>query len=56
MDINYWSVSSSSKRGGDGIKEVGVVVILASYKSHFIRVHDHLVYDPSNDKSIKLSY
>ena len=22
MDINYWSVSSSSRRGGDGIKEV----------------------------------
>ena len=32
---------------------VGRNVILASYKSHFIIIHDNLVYDPSNNKSIK---
>ena len=28
------------------------IVIIASYKIHFIRVHDNLVLDPSNNKSI----
>ena len=44
MDILYWSVQASSRRGGDGIKVVDVgIVILASYMFHFIRVHDNLV-------------
>ena len=34
------------KWGGWGI------VILASYKIHFIRVHDILVWDPGHNKSI----
>ena len=42
-DITHWSVRSSSKRGGDGVKMVDVEVILASYKFNFIRVHDNLV-------------
>ncbi len=28
------------------------IVILANYKFHFIRVHDNLVKDPSNNRSI----
>ena len=40
MDIIYWSARSSSRRGVDGVKGVdGGIVILASYKFHFIRVH-----------------
>ena len=46
-DVNvgcYWSVHLSCSWGGDGIKGVvGVIVIFASYKFHFIRVHDNLV-------------
>ena len=35
----------------------GRIVILASYKFHFLRVHDILVYDSSNDKyRIDLSF
>ena len=40
-DLIYWSVRSSSRRGGDGIK--GVIIILASCKYHFIKVHENLV-------------
>ena len=55
MDITFWPVRSSSKRGGDGVKGAdleGVVVILASYKFHLIKVHDDLVQDLSNNNSI----
>ena len=31
-----------------------MIIILASYKFHFIRVHDNLVYDPCNKKSISV--
>ena len=44
MGIIYYSVCSSSKRGGDGVKVVnGGIVISASYKFHFIRVPENLV-------------
>ncbi len=38
-------VFSSSRRGGEGIKEGDgwVSLILARYKVHFIRVHDNLL-------------
>ena len=45
MYITYWSVGSFSFRGGD-------IVILASCKFHSIRVHDNLVFNPINNKSI----
>ena len=38
---------------GNWVKGVNVgIVNLESYKFHFIRVHDNLVQDPSNDESI----
>ncbi len=55
MDINYWSVRLSSRRGRDGVKKgdwAERVVILASKKFHIIRVNNNLVKDPSNSKSI----
>ena len=50
-NIIYYSVCSSSIHpiGGDG-----GIIISASYKFHFIRVHDNLVSDPSNNKSIAI--
>ena len=42
MEIIYWTVCLSSRRE----------VVLASYKFYFIRVHDNLEQDPSNNKSI----
>ena len=55
MELISFSVRSSSRREGDGVKEwMGLIVISASYKFHFIRVHDNLVYDPSNYKFIFL--
>ena len=53
MNTTFWSVRSSSKMGGNWVKGVNVgIVNLESYKFHFIRVHDNLVQDPSNDESI----
>ena len=44
MELIYWSVRSSNRRGGDGVNRVdGGIVILAYYKFHFIREHDNLV-------------
>ena len=55
MDLLYWSVRSSSWRGGDGVKGVdGGIVILVSCEHHFIRVHENLVQHPSNNISIGL--
>ena len=55
MDLIYWSVRSSSRREGNGVKSLYEgIVILASYEFHFIRVYDYLVLDPSNNKSIML--
>ena len=52
MDITYWSVRLSHRMGRDWGKEgEWGIVILASYKFQFIRVHDNLVKDPSNDES-----
>ena len=50
MDLINWSVRSSSRRGGDGVK--GGVVILASCEYYFIRVHENLLQHPSNYISI----
>ena len=33
MDITYWSVQFSSKRGGDGVKEFGRGAIVSLYLS-----------------------
>ena len=49
----YWSVTSSSKRGKDGVKGNSY---LAFCNFHFIREHKNLVKDPSNNKSIILVY
>ena len=44
IDIIYWSIPSSNRRKVDKVKGVdGGIFILASYKFHFIRVHDNLV-------------
>ena len=45
----YVDIVTGEKRSQDDT--VGWV-ILASYKFHFIRVHENVVYDPSNNKSI----
>ena len=40
MELIYWSVRSSSRRGGDFVKRVnGGIVILASCVFHFNREH-----------------
>ncbi len=53
MGLIYWSVCSFSKRGGDEVKRMDRgIVIITSNMFHFIRVHDNLAYDPSNNKSI----
>ena len=55
MDVTHWPVRLSSGMGcGKGV--YGGIVILASYKFRFISVHDNLVYDPSNIKSIVTAY
>ena len=54
MDLNYWSVRSSSNRRGVGIKGVDWGYILASWEYYFIRVHENLVHHPSNYISIDL--
>ena len=42
--VIYWSVRLSSRSGGDWVKRgMGWIVILASYKLYFIRVHDNMV-------------
>ena len=38
--------------GWEGMGERGWIVILASYKFYFIRMHNNLVRYPSNNKSI----
>ena len=45
MDITYQSVRLSYRRGGNGEKRLDGVerYIIASYKIHFIRIHDNLV-------------
>ena len=45
MDLMYWSVCSSSRRGGDLIKGV-------DGGHHFIRVYKNVVQHPNNDISI----
>ena len=49
MNIIYWSVRSSSRRGGDGVNRVNVgYCYLARCKHHFITLHAN----PINDISI----
>ena len=40
---------------GDGVKVDGGIFILASFKHHFIRVHENLEQHPSNNKSIVIT-
>ena len=54
MDHIYWSVCSSSRRGGYGAKDYGGIVVLASCEHHFLRVHKNLVQHPNNNISIKI--
>ena len=55
MDVIHWPVRISTGMGcGKGVNSG--IVILASYKFRFISVHDNLVYDPSNIKSIVTAY
>ena len=46
------SIRSSSSRKCWGKDGKWGIYILASYKFYFIRVHDNLVLDPINNKSI----
>ena len=48
MDIIYWSVRSSNRRGNKVKGVDGGIFILASCEYHFIRVHENLGQDPSN--------
>ena len=44
MDLIYWSVRSSSRRGFDAVKGVDEgIIIFARCKFHFIREHENLV-------------
>ena len=52
LGLMYWSVRSSSKKGGKGEGNEGDIFILASCEHHFIRVHEKLVQHPSNNISI----
>ena len=47
IELIYWTVRSSSRKGWDGIKGVD-----GGY--HFIRVHENLVQHPTNNISIVL--
>ena len=51
MELIYWSIRLSSRREGNGVS-VWIIVILASYKFHLIRVHENLVQHPINNISI----
>ena len=57
MILIYWSVSSSSRKGRDGVKAVhgGGINILASCEYH-CRLHVNLVQHPSNNISIVCIY
>ena len=56
MDLIHWSVRSYSRRGWEGIKGKGCIVILASCEQHFIGVHENLVQHQSNNISIQTSW
>ena len=43
MELAYWSVRASSRRGGDWVK--GEIIILARFEFHFITEHE----DPINN-------
>ena len=56
MELIHWSVRLTSRRGEDGVKGMdGCIVILASCKYHFIRLHENMVQHPSNNISINKS-
>ena len=51
MDLIYWSIRSSIRRGKDEVKRLeGDIVILTSCEFHFMIVH------PNNNISITLTY
>ena len=53
MELTYWSVLLSSRRGGKGVNGlIEGIVILARRKFYFIGEHESLVYDNSNNTSI----
>ena len=57
MKIVYWSFLYQA--GGVMVKRGWMgrgIVILARCKFHFIRVHENLVKDPTNNKSIIVSF
>ena len=57
MDIIYWSVRLSSKRGGVGVKGFdGGIILLASCEYYFIRVHKNQGQYQSNNIFIRPIY
>ena len=53
MNLIYWSVRSSRRRGEDGVKGVDWgIVILASFGYQLL--HENLVQHPSNKRSIEI--
>ena len=52
MDLIYWPVRSSSRRGKDGVK--GVDRYFSQKRHQFIRIVENLVQHPSNNISIIL--
>ena len=46
---HYWSVRSSSWTGGNVVKMLDGIVVLASCEYKFIRVHENLVQHPINN-------
>ena len=52
MKLVYWLVRSSSRRGGNGAKEVQGGKVSARCKFQFIGEHENLVKHSSNNISI----
>ena len=46
MDLIYWSVRSSSRRGGDGVKGYRC---FSHLRPSLVRVHENLVQHPINN-------
>ena len=57
MELIYWSVGLSSKRGGKGVNAMdGGIFILARCVFDFIREHENLMYYPSISVSNERKY
>ena len=53
MELIYWPVPSSSRKGGDGVKgSQGGIVILARCEFYFIKEHKNMMQHPSNNTFI----